>query len=148
MTISSRTPEGDPNWCSVCGRDLQVEPSTPPGDATCPHCGSLVWYRGVTGQLVPECGEPIALTKSEIQIGRRNTCDICLPSLKVSALHCVLTYGEGHWSIRDSGSKNGIKVNGKRVMLSELRPCDTITIAGSTYTIEYESPTESYAGSA
>jgi len=44
MTISSRTPEGVPNRCPVCGNSLRLEPSVPPGDAPCPHCGSLLWF--------------------------------------------------------------------------------------------------------
>jgi PTS system nitrogen regulatory IIA component len=43
MNISSRTPEGLPARCPVCGQDVVVDPSVPPGDATCPHCGSLLW---------------------------------------------------------------------------------------------------------
>jgi hypothetical protein len=42
--ISSRTPEGQPNICPVCGKYLQIEPSSPAGDAPCPHCGCLLWY--------------------------------------------------------------------------------------------------------
>ena len=44
MMISSRTPEGSPNRCPVCGHYLRIEPSIPPGDAPCPHCGSLLWF--------------------------------------------------------------------------------------------------------
>ncbi len=44
MTISSRTPEGAPNRCPVCGNSICIEPSIPPGDAPCPHCGSLLWF--------------------------------------------------------------------------------------------------------
>jgi hypothetical protein len=47
MIISSRTPEGDPNRCVVCGNELQIEPSATTGnigDAPCPHCGCLVWF--------------------------------------------------------------------------------------------------------
>lgn len=42
--ISSRTPEGQPNVCPVCGKYVQVESSLPAGDAPCPHCGSLLWF--------------------------------------------------------------------------------------------------------
>lgn len=43
--ISSRTPEGQPNQCPVCGKDTRTEPSTmPTRDAPCPHCGSLLWF--------------------------------------------------------------------------------------------------------
>jgi hypothetical protein len=44
--ISSRTPEGWPKHCPVCGRDIRIEPSTPPGDAPCPNCGLLLWFDG------------------------------------------------------------------------------------------------------
>lgn len=44
MVISSRTPEGDPNHCPVCGHYLRLEPSRPPGDAPCPACGCLLWF--------------------------------------------------------------------------------------------------------
>lgn len=45
-TVSSRTPEGAPNHCPVCGNALKIEPSTPPGDAPCPNCGHLLWFPG------------------------------------------------------------------------------------------------------
>jgi len=44
MVIASRTPEGTPNRCPVCGNDLKVEPSKPTLDAPCPHCGHLLWF--------------------------------------------------------------------------------------------------------
>ena len=44
MAPSSRTPEGEPNRCPVCGKSLCIEPSRPPGDAPCPHCGCLIWF--------------------------------------------------------------------------------------------------------
>jgi acyl carrier protein len=42
MTISSRTPEGDPRRCSICGELVVTEPSEPLGDSVCPRCGSLL----------------------------------------------------------------------------------------------------------
>jgi hypothetical protein len=45
MTISSRTPEGEPNTCPVCLKELRIEPSTMPiRDAPCPHCGHLLRF--------------------------------------------------------------------------------------------------------
>ncbi|MBI5759045.1 MAG: STAS domain-containing protein [Planctomycetales bacterium] len=44
MPISSRTPEGIPNHCPMCGKEVVVNPSIPPGDALCPHCGQLPWF--------------------------------------------------------------------------------------------------------
>ena len=44
MTVSSRTPEGLPHRCPVCGKVAAIEPSSPGGDSTCPSCGHLLWW--------------------------------------------------------------------------------------------------------
>ena len=44
MTVSSRTPEGQPNKCPVCAAQIRIEPSLPWGDAPCPSCGHLLWF--------------------------------------------------------------------------------------------------------
>lgn len=45
MRISSRTPEGEPQRCRVCGNSSRIELSVVSGDAPCPHCGSLLWLK-------------------------------------------------------------------------------------------------------
>jgi hypothetical protein len=50
---ASRTPEGDPGICPVCGDCFDVEPSFPSGDAPCPRCGCLVWVDEWTEPLRP-----------------------------------------------------------------------------------------------
>lgn len=66
--ISSRTPEGEPNRCPVCGRRLRLEPSTvPTADAPCPHCGSLVWFAPADAAGPPD---PEALLDRLSQLGR------------------------------------------------------------------------------
>jgi mannitol/fructose-specific phosphotransferase system IIA component len=41
---ASHTPEGWANRCPVCGHDVHIEPTVPPGDAPCPCCGHLLWF--------------------------------------------------------------------------------------------------------
>jgi hypothetical protein len=55
MVISSRTPEGDPNRCPICGCDVRLEPSWPGRDAPCPQCGHLLWFGRAA---VPEVKDP------------------------------------------------------------------------------------------
>src|SRR5205085_2796975 len=43
MPISSRTPEGEPADCPVCGQIVVLDPSPSLGDAPCPSCGSLLF---------------------------------------------------------------------------------------------------------
>ena len=49
MDVSSRTPEGVPNRCPVCGKRVVLEPSDPAGDAPCSHCGHLLWFTDAEG---------------------------------------------------------------------------------------------------
>ena len=45
MEPASRTPEGRPNECPVCGKRVCIEPSLfPTQDAPCPNCGHLLWF--------------------------------------------------------------------------------------------------------
>jgi ribosomal protein S27E len=44
MMVSSRTPEGRPNRCPICGHDLHIEPSPSTLDAACPNCGQILWF--------------------------------------------------------------------------------------------------------
>jgi hypothetical protein len=60
VNVSSRTPEGWPHRCPICGADVRIEPSMPPGDAPCPWCGTLLWFRIETSYdvSVPAKREP------------------------------------------------------------------------------------------
>ena len=44
MQISSRTPDGIPNSCPVCGGNVRANPSPITQDAPCPICGHLLWF--------------------------------------------------------------------------------------------------------
>ena len=73
-------------------------------------------------------------------LGRRESCDICLPFPNISGKHCELIYKNGYWIVRDLNSKNGMKVNGERVQpggKKALSPGDTIAIAKRQFTIQY-----------
>jgi len=49
VTVSSRTPEGLPSECPLCGATANIEFSAPAQDAPCPNCGHLLW---ASAQLV------------------------------------------------------------------------------------------------
>jgi predicted component of type VI protein secretion system len=94
------------------------------------------------GELIPEGGgDNIPLIRDTLTIGRRESCDICMRFPNVSSLHCQLTFEEGRWWIRDLGSLNGIKVNGKKELNKKiLSPGDRLTIAKKHYCIQYQIP--------
>lgn len=68
MTISSRTPEGMPNRCPVCGHTFSIEPSQTFGDAPCPACGSLLWF--VVGGDGPRYFDPEAAGLADLVAAR------------------------------------------------------------------------------
>ena len=61
MTVSSRTPEGFPSRCPLCGAETNLEFSEPTGDAPCPRCGHLLWR---SAQLLEELRRALAETLS------------------------------------------------------------------------------------
>ena len=90
------------------------------------------------GELVPVGGgDAIPLVRETMTIGRRESCDICLKFQNISSQHCELSLRNGVWHIQDSGSTNGVKVNGERTQRRPLRPGDEIGIANHKYTIQY-----------
>ena len=62
MIVSSRTPEGEPNHCPLCNKQIVLEPSLPWGDAPCPNCGRLLWFfktQGETHLFEPKSAETV-----------------------------------------------------------------------------------------
>jgi len=43
METSTRTSEGFPFNCTVCGKQMIVSSCAPLGDTVCPHCGALLY---------------------------------------------------------------------------------------------------------
>ncbi|WP_339749147.1 FHA domain-containing protein [uncultured Rubinisphaera sp.] len=91
------------------------------------------------GELNPVGGgDPIPLLKTKLIIGRRPTCDICLPFPNISSQHCELELQNGYWHVQDLASRNGIKVNGVREESRFLLPGDEISVAKHAFEIAYE----------
>ena len=78
MIISTRTPEGDPLKCVVCGNEHLVLSSHPPGDSVCPTCGSHSWIAtkklekkfptAEVLQIVPTFVDKIRLSRSKMEL--------------------------------------------------------------------------------
>ena len=82
-------------------------------------------------------GKKLAITHWENVIGRSKRSDIIVDSPAASRNHGVLTrYDDGSWTIRDTGSKGGILINGKRRQIWALKPDDVITIGGIDMTLQ------------
>ncbi|GAA4439568.1 FHA domain-containing protein [Bremerella cremea] len=93
------------------------------------------------GELVPVGGgDPIPLLKKTLLVGRRETNDVVLRFANVSSNHCQLYVKQGYWFVEDQNSRNGTKVNGKRVTDTDKRidPGKIIAIAKHEYELHYD----------
>jgi predicted component of type VI protein secretion system len=84
-------------------------------------------------------GDPIPLTKPEMIVGRRPSCDIRLDFENISGKHCLLRMINGVWNVKDLGSTNGTTVNGARLTTEQsVMPDEELGIAGHMFTIDYD----------
>ena len=82
-------------------------------------------------------GTNLPVTHWENIIGSHKNSDIVIPLSTISRNHAVLTrYDDGSWTITDADSKNGVKVNGKKVSIYALEPGDVINLGGLKMTLE------------
>ena len=83
----------------------------------------------IWGWLIRTDGQKLPITHWENLIGRSRRCDVIIPLPSVSRNHCVLCrYDDGSWSITDTNSHNGIRVNGEEVFTQELLEGDLLEI--------------------
>ena len=76
-------------------------------------------------------GKKQPITHWENIIGRNKHCDIHIDFPTVSRHHGVLTrYDDGSWTITDTDSSGGIRVNGEPVSICALQPDDVIDVGG------------------
>src|SRR5262245_37089064 len=78
----------------------------------------------------------IALSRAILLVGRDLRCDARIHSPRVSRLHCCLAWHHGVLSVRDLGSKNGTRINGRFARAGWLRPGDELSIAHLRYRLE------------
>ena len=81
--------------------------------------------------LMLDDGKKISITHWENIIGRHKRCDVVIDFPTVSRHHGVLTrYDDGSWTISDTDSSGGIRVNGERITICAIGPEDVIDIGG------------------
>jgi pSer/pThr/pTyr-binding forkhead associated (FHA) protein len=69
-------------------------------------------------------------------VGRHHRCDARLDSHRVSRRHCCLAPDRDGVVVRDLGSTNGTRVNGRRVDVGLLHPGDELSIAQLRFRLE------------
>ena len=75
----------------------------------------------------------ISLDRAVVVVGRHHRCDVRIASTRVSRRHCRLAPDLDGVRVRDLGSTNGTRINGRRVDRGVLRPGDELSIADCRY---------------
>jgi len=70
-------------------------------------------------------------------VGRTDECDELLQEESVSDLHCVLVMSDGLLLLRDLGSVNGTRVDGKRVRRAVLLPNAELQIGRLRFRVHF-----------
>ena len=68
------------------------------------------------------------IVSAEVTIGRDHSADLTIDNAGVSRTHAVVSYRDGAFHIRDSGSQNGITLNGRPVQEAELSYGDVVGV--------------------
>lgn len=68
------------------------------------------------------------LTKERTIIGREKGCDVVIPDPSVSRRHAEILHNESGWLIRDTGSTNGLSVNGVATAQARVYNGDVINL--------------------
>jgi pSer/pThr/pTyr-binding forkhead associated (FHA) protein len=85
------------------------------------------------------------LPSSVTVIGRRHSCDLCIPLMSVSRRHCQLNYDDGVLKIRDLDSRNGTYLNGKRIDEAVIQAGDSIKIGPLTFILQIDGQPQTIA---
>jgi hypothetical protein len=84
-------------------------------------------------------GRTSVLSSAGAVLGRSREADIQVDDQNVSRKHAELRPSGASWTVRDLGSTNGVKVNGRRIQGAQsLRSGDTITLGTSDIVFELE----------
>ena len=74
-------------------------------------------------------------------IGREHDCDVRIEDAHVSRKHVIVSFGNGHWRLRDQQSGNGVFIDGQRVDTASIDTSLTIRLGadGPLVVMEVES---------
>jgi pSer/pThr/pTyr-binding forkhead associated (FHA) protein len=94
------------------------------------HSAAIVFASGPLG------GTEVALDKDRVTLGRGVGSDVVIEDASVSNQHAALELAGAGFRVRDLGSTNGVRVNGARVMASDLKHGDRLDIGSVSFVVE------------
>ena len=97
----------------------------------------------MTARLVPVAPKTmpaIAVQRPVVLVGRHPECDVRIDLPKVSRRHCCLALAYDRLVIRDLGSRNGLRVNGRVVDEARLQTGDEVALGPLIFRVEGLAP--------
>lgn len=136
MLPSSRTPEGEPLRCAICGALNNVEVSRPPGDSTCPSCGAHAWLSELA-QIKTEIKSQIRTYVAELSALCRKEPPVKeLGEFLVSGLTlCLTAYGTMLWM---PGKPHGWSFRSALSLIACVGKPDSPSLAEKVATAKHE----------
>lgn len=81
---------------------------------------------------------PLPLVRPVLLVGRHPDCDLRINRPEISRRHCCVALAHDRMLIRDLGSRNGLRVNGKVVEEWQLETGDEVAIGPAIFRFEQE----------
>ncbi len=91
------------------------------------HAATLVFASG------PLAGSEVELEKKRMTLGRGAGADVVLDHASISSEHAVLELFDGGFRLRDLGSTNGVRVNGAKVSVADLKHGDRLELGSLAF---------------
>ncbi len=108
--------------CPRCGAEPEVGVLCRPCATALPACDGLLpdhvsspATAEADAWLIDGFGTPHAVTPARTRVGRRPGSELVILHGSVSRDHAELARGGGGWAVRDLGSRNGTRLDGRRV---------------------------------
>jgi predicted component of type VI protein secretion system len=86
--------------------------------------------------LIKKMAPTIDLQRPILLVGRHMECDVRLDSPKISRRHCCLAMAYDRLLIRDLGSRNGVRLNGRVIEEAQLQSGDEVAIGPIVFRLE------------
>jgi predicted component of type VI protein secretion system len=86
--------------------------------------------------LVQGTGPVVLLQRPVYLVGRHPECDLQLDGPKISRRHCCFALAYDRLIVRDLGSRNGVRVNGREIVETQLFRGDEVAIGPLIYRVE------------
>jgi pSer/pThr/pTyr-binding forkhead associated (FHA) protein len=80
----------------------------------------------------------IAVQRPVLLIGRHGECDVRIESSKISRRHCCIAMAYDRILVRDLGSRNGVRINGRLIEEDRIETGDELAIGPILYRLESE----------